>query len=147
MSDSEHGEKKSLPIAKVVDEPAVGGGARSLANWEKLASARRDLSGNDKARASLQTDPQAFLASYGINASAFTSSGGQLGVTALERQLAFSGSVERDTLGVHRGCELVIGPVAATVAGALAAVVAGVEAAVVVALANVTVTANWTEGT
>src|SRR5579863_8576678 len=120
MSDKiDKSDKKSLPVAKVASEPSVGEGGRSLANWEKLASARRDLSGSDKARASLQSDPQAFLASYGIDTKGFTGSGGKLGITSLERQLAFSGSVERDTLGVHRGGELVIGPVAAAVAGAL----------------------------
>ncbi len=121
--------KKSLPVANEGAEPAVGEGARSLGNWQKLAEARRDLAGSDKARASLQSDPQAFLASYGINAAAFANTGGQAGLTSLERQLAFSGGVQRDALGVHRGCELVVGPVALAVGGVVAAVAAAVAAA------------------
>src|SRR5262249_2279749 len=132
--------KKSLQVAKNVDEPSVGEGARSLANWEKLASARRDLSGSDKARASLQSDPQAFLASYGINAAAFAKSGGQMGRGSPRRQLAMSGGVERDAVGVHRGCELVVGPVALAVAGAVAAAAAGVV--LVAYAANVAIAAN-----
>ncbi|MBX3156908.1 MAG: hypothetical protein KF773_13115 [Deltaproteobacteria bacterium] len=144
MSDTKSPEPKKLPVAKAAEEPSVGEGGRSLANWEKLASARRDLSSNDKARASMKDDPKAFLATYGINANAFSESGGQMGLTSLERQLAFSGGVERDSLGVHRGCELVVGPVAGAVAGAVvAAAAAAVTAA---AAANVAWVANWVAG-
>jgi hypothetical protein len=144
MSDTKSPEPKKLPVAQKVEEPGVGEGGRSLANWEKLASARRDLSSNAQARSSMKNDPKAFLATYGINAAAFSETGGQMGLTSLERQLAFSGGVERDSLGVHRGCELVVGPVAGAVAGAVvgaaAAAVTGVYAA------NVAWATNWVCG-
>jgi hypothetical protein len=142
MSETGSKDKKSLPVAREVEEPGVGEGGRSLANWQKLADARRDLAGNDKARSSMQSDPRAFLAGYGINAS-FAQTGGQASLTSLERQLAFSGGVQRDALGVHRGCELVVGPVALAVAGVAAAVAAAVGA--VVAAVTAAVAANVAE--
>jgi hypothetical protein len=143
MSEQQSKDKKSLPVAREVEEPGVGEGGRSLSNWQKLADARRDLAASDKSRAAMQADPRAFLAGYGINAAAFAASGGQAGLTSLERQLAFSGGIQRDALGVHRGCELVVGPVALAVAGVVAAVAAA--AAAVVAAAAAVVAANVAE--
>ena len=135
-------DKGVSPSAKA-ESRSVGEGERSLSNWQKLAAARQG--GGD----------HALLAQYGVNSAAF-SGGGNAALSSLEKRLAFSGEVERDTLGIHRGAALVVGPVALAVAG----VVAGVGAAVCAAAAagnvayavnaaqtaNVAWTTNWVSG-
>lgn len=124
---------------------SVGEGGRSLSNWQRLSTARQG--GGD--------DVHALLATYGIDSAAFAG-GETAALSSLEKRLAFSGEVERDTLGIHRGAALVVGPVALAVAG----VVAGVGAAVCAAAAagnvayavnaaqtaNVAWTTNWVSG-
>lgn len=141
MSDS---DKDKASVSTKKETAAVGEGQRSLSNWQKLALARQDGGGD-----------HALLATYGIDAKALGGGEGRA-LASLEKRLAFSGEVERDTLGIHRGAALVVGPVALAVAG----VVAGVGAAVCAAAAagnvayacnaaqtgNVVWTTNWVSG-
>jgi hypothetical protein len=136
MSDKQEKGRSSLPVADSSKEPAVGEGGRSLANWQKLATARRDIASNEVARASMTSDPHAFLASYGINSAAFAGSGGGAALTSLEHQLASSG-VQRDPLGIQRCASIVVGPVLLAVGVAVAAAAVALAAAAVAAAAVV----------
>ena len=132
-------DKDKPSTSKVVETNEVGSGSRSLSNWQRLADTRKGGG-----------DANAMLASYGIDAAALAGGGENASLAALERRLAFSGEVERDALGVHRGCELVVGPVAVAIAGVAAGVVAAAAVAAYAVnaaqTANVAWTTNWTSG-
>lgn len=139
MADHDSDNDKSVASKSTESVgPEVGAGGRSLSNWQRLADTRK--SGGD---------PHSLLASYGIDAAAFAA-GDNASLAALERRLAFSGEVERDALGVHRGCELVVGPVAVAIAGVAAGVAAAVGtvayAVNAAQTANVAWTTNWVSG-
>lgn len=134
-------DREDRSAKDVQSEPRAGEGSRSLHTWQRLAEARRAVSGDEHARADLERDPVAYFQRHGIDAGALS---GRAGLSDLEQQLSIaagaSPSLELRS-EARRGCAAVV----VVWAGAVA--VNAVAAANAATVANVAVSANWVTGT